>query len=1090
MKQFLLKGILIITLAVFCSTISTNAQLIVNPMTPSQLAAQLAGSGVSIFNVSYTGDATAASGFTGTATNIGINSGIVLATGPTSIGIGPNNIDDAGIDLFLPGDFALDTLANIITFDATVLEFDFIPQNDTVTFRYVFASEEYPEYVCSPYNDVFAFFISGPGIPGFQNMALIPGTSSSVTINSVNGGLVGVNGMPGAGCVLSYSNFYVDNTAGTTIQFDGFTTVLTAQAIVIPCETYHLRLSIADAGDGIYDSGVFFETGSLSSVAVLDAGPDLTFCSGQTASLGSVAIPGWTYSWSPSTGLSNPSISNPDVTITTNVNTTYTYVSSANNGTCTLTDTVVVTVAALPSSTFIPPSTTICNAQTVQFTYTGNAPATANYTWNFGGGSIISGTGQGPYSVSYSSPSVYNVSLTVDNLGCISPPSTAQVTVSNGPLSSFAAPSIACINDIVNINFTGVTTSTATALFTAAGATIISGSGTGPYQITYASPGNYSISMELTDGSCPPSLSQQAISIGSSQANAGNDVNFCSGSSATIGDPSAVSGVTYLWFPVSGLSNPNIPDPAVSITNPGGASINQTYILTTNTGGCVAYDTVVVTVNSLPLITLNTIPDTICAGDSILIQGNLSASPSALINWNFNSGSIISGTGIGPYQISYPAGGSNQISITVDDNGCISTANDFVFVNVPPSAAFALPANACNGDTLPISYTATTNPGTTFNWNFGNANVISGNNSGPYLVSYTNNGSFPVTLVVDNGACSSTETLVINIGSNQLYAGSDKIICSGDSVLIGGSAAGNTVYSWMPSSGLNNSTIAQPSATLFNTSSATTVLTYICSATQYNCIATDTVLLTVNPTPTASFTALPDTICIGQQEVLTFNGINLPSATSTWNFGSAIVNGTGAGPYTIDFPNPGLYTFSLNIVQTGCTSDYSDQVYVNPEIIPAFASPAHACTNDTLQVNYTGDAGALTYNWNFNGGNIISGNNAGPFDLKWNTNGMKIISLEITSAFCPPLTVIDSIDFTLPIADAGNNVVVCSDESITIGNPAQPGNFLCVVTGEWNFKFGSFTNQYIFVKYKFSFRKPYIQFRSNGPVWMQIDRFN
>ena len=101
---------------------------------------------------------------------------------------------------------------------------------------------------------------------------------------------------------------------------------------------------------------------------MLDAGPDLTFCSGQTASLGSVAIPGWTYSWSPTTGLSNPSISNPDVTITTNVNTVYTYISSANNGTCTLTDTVVVTVAALPSSTFIPLSTTICNAQTVNET--------------------------------------------------------------------------------------------------------------------------------------------------------------------------------------------------------------------------------------------------------------------------------------------------------------------------------------------------------------------------------------------------------------------------------------------------------------------------------------------------------------------------------------------------------------------------------------------------------------------------------------------------------------------------------------------------------------------------------------------------
>ncbi|MFT5858549.1 MAG: gliding motility-associated-like protein [Flavobacteriaceae bacterium] len=224
----------------------------------------LLGSGVTVSNISYNGAAVAIGSFDGTACNVGLASGIVMTTGTvqnTGDGPhGPNNNGGSGLDTGTPG-FGL--LANLIggtpTYNAAILEFDFVPYSDTVSFNYVFGSEEYPEYVGSQFNDVFAFFISGPGIAGLQNIAKLP-NGTAVAINNVNAGA-----NPG---------FFVNNGDGSSapqnsspnfIQYDGFTKVLTASSEVQCGQTYHLIIAIADVGDGILDSGIFLEANSLSS---------------------------------------------------------------------------------------------------------------------------------------------------------------------------------------------------------------------------------------------------------------------------------------------------------------------------------------------------------------------------------------------------------------------------------------------------------------------------------------------------------------------------------------------------------------------------------------------------------------------------------------------------------------------------------------------------------------------------------------------------------------------------------------------------------------------------------------------------------
>jgi gliding motility-associated-like protein len=228
----------------------------------------LLGPGVTVSNITFNGSATAIGSFGATGTNLGITNGIVMTTGTvlnTGAGPqGPNNQPGAGVDNNAGGSALLTNLINgTQTYNAAILEFDFIPYSDTVRFKYVFGSDEYPEFAppnSSGFNDVFGFFISGPGITGMQNIAKLPSNGSIVSINNVN--------------AITNSSFYNFNGDGNSppynanpfyIQYDGFTDVLEAVSRVECGETYHLVLAIADVGDGQWDSGIFLEANSLSS---------------------------------------------------------------------------------------------------------------------------------------------------------------------------------------------------------------------------------------------------------------------------------------------------------------------------------------------------------------------------------------------------------------------------------------------------------------------------------------------------------------------------------------------------------------------------------------------------------------------------------------------------------------------------------------------------------------------------------------------------------------------------------------------------------------------------------------------------------
>lgn len=238
--------------------------------TPQQLVEDyLIGPGITVSNVTYRGQLSQFGFFSnGNSTALGMNEGIILCTG-NATQIAQNAGSHMSSSLGGNGVPELDAIINNPSYDTNdgaVLEFDFIPQDTMLSFYYIFGSEEYPEYVCSSYNDIFAFLISGinpyGGMYVDENIALIPGTDLPVAINTVNPGIPGDFGSASNCTSLSYSSLYVSNSSQQPV-YDGFTVPLVAVAKVIPCQTYHIKLCIADVSDGIYDSGVFLKRNSF-----------------------------------------------------------------------------------------------------------------------------------------------------------------------------------------------------------------------------------------------------------------------------------------------------------------------------------------------------------------------------------------------------------------------------------------------------------------------------------------------------------------------------------------------------------------------------------------------------------------------------------------------------------------------------------------------------------------------------------------------------------------------------------------------------------------------------------------------------------
>lgn len=302
----------IFLIAVFCAcTFSVRAQLKIDTtISPEELIDKiLVGKGMRVGNIKCSKDKRATGYYSCPVNKTGLKSGILLTTGLATNAVGPNT--SPGITGAISprlnkwkGDKDLNRLAKgLKTYDITTIEFDFVPLNNRVTFEYSFGSEEYKEYVGSAYNDVFGFFVTGPGMKK-KNVAVLPRDRKFVAINNVNQNVnknLFIDNDPfinnklfkSAGpkpqlsfwqkvatlfsrrtkqgdSVLYFTNSFkktfLDETVFTTFQYDGFTKKMKVEFFAVPYQKYHIKISIGDVGDNAFDSGVFLEEKSFISV--------------------------------------------------------------------------------------------------------------------------------------------------------------------------------------------------------------------------------------------------------------------------------------------------------------------------------------------------------------------------------------------------------------------------------------------------------------------------------------------------------------------------------------------------------------------------------------------------------------------------------------------------------------------------------------------------------------------------------------------------------------------------------------------------------------------------------------------------------
>ena len=943
--------------------LSTQAQLTVTSGNPAAaIVDTLVGTGVSVANITYTGNASSKGTFRCTGgCNLGITRGVFLSTGnagqtPTSP---PSDFHSS--DMSASGDAQLNLIvAPNLTQDAAVLEFDFTPAADSIGFKFVFASEEYNDYVNTAYNDVFAFYISGPGIPGSpKNLALIPGTSIPVSINNVNNGYsAGVSSGP-----CNHCTYFVDNVpnGGTANFFDGFTTVISAGIKVMPCQTYHMKFAIADVNDGVFDSGVFLEAKSFSSignVGITANGVPITqnldtvyACDGDSVVL--TASPAGSYNWnngqttqtivvtqanitpsgvyqyavlnsSPACFASSKQVKvifvTPTATITSLGSTALcpggSVVLQANPGNSYLwsngatTDTIVVSSAGTYTVTVTQFGN--CSAVSTPVVVTQSAPVAiingvlticsgSNTTLTATAGTSYQwSTGATTQSVSVGTSNVYTVTVTYSG-GCTATASV-NVTANTNPVPSITGNNSICQGQSSTISagsYSGYSWST--------GATTSS--------ININTAGSYSVTVTDANGCTGTATFNLAVNANPTPTITGV-TSFCAGGNSTL---NAGGGYTnYLW---SGGATTQ----TINVTTGGNYAVTVT-----NAAGCTATTSKVITVNALPVPSV-TGTLAFCAGKNTTLTV-----PGSYASYQWSNGATTSNITVNT---------ASTFTVTVTDaNGCTGSKSATTTINANPVPSITGNNSICQGQSSTInagSYSG-------YSWSTGaTTSSININTAGNYSVTVT-----------DANGCTGTATfnLAVNANPTPAITGITSFCAGGNSTLNAGS--GYTNYLW--SGGATTQTI-----------NVTTSGNYIVTVTNAaGCTATTNKVITVNALPVPTISG-PAGICPGASANLVAGSY----ASYLWS------NGNTTSSITTNVS--GNYTVTVTDVN-GCvgSSNYNLLSFQNP--IPVINGMAAICQNQ----NSILDAGSFA-SWQWSTGAVsqtISVNQSGTYSVTVTNN--------------------------------------------------------------------------------------------------------
>lgn len=762
-----------------------------------------------------------------------------------------------------------------------------------------------------------------------------------------------------------YNHVQIDYLAGNiAVRVNG--TLYLTGFYAINFVTYAgFTASTGGANDRQSIKNVFIRTDMAMPVAY--SGPNASTCSGQPIQIGSAPDLTYQYNWTPATGLNSTTIGNPTLTLNNpgpNPQTVMYKVGANIIGSpgCVQYDSVYVTVYPIPPATFVTDAPTYCVSQTATITYTGFASPAANYTWNFAGASIISGSGQGPYQVKWNTSGPKNITLTVAENNCTSTQYSQQVTVYDIPTSTFTLQAAACQNAPVTITYTGTATPAATYSWNFGGGTVASGSGQGPYTVSWPNAGNPAVSLSVTENGCTSPVTVNNITINAiPTATFTAQSPVCDQASSQLtytgtGTPAA----TYTWNFDSGTATPSGGNENYTVVWPTTGTKNVTLTVTEN--GCTSPQvTQQVIVYPIPTSTF-TLSPSVCAAAQAQASYTGTATPGATYTWNFNGGTATPAGGTENYNVVWPTAGSYSVTLTVTENGCTSTqTTQNITVNPIPTAAFNATSPICDQGASIINYVGTGTGNATYNWNFdtGLATPIIGEN---YSVTWPATGVKNVTLTVTENGCTSPQVtqqvVVYPIPTADFTA--TPTICQFDDAAVSytGNGTGNAAYVW----NFDGGTATQTTGENYNVNwPAPGFYTLTLTVTENGCQSTPYVQnVTVNYQPSALFSYVP-TVCKDDNLTITYTGSGLPTATYNWSVGGGgTITGSGQGPITANWTTPGSYPITLTVGENGCNSIGTRNVNVVPLPTIMLAPVYNLCIGEELEL----DPGSfVNYSW-------------------------------------------------------------------------------------------------------------------------------
>lgn len=516
--------------------------------------------------------------------------------------------------------------------------------------------------------------------------------------------------------------------------------------------------------------------------------------------------------------------------------------------------TITVIKKKRPTSYFFIDSS-FCNGISDTVVYYGNGNSTATYSWFFDSANVVSGTGQGPYIINWKQTGLKTVSLQVTEDGCTSSKTTKTVNVYDIPTASFSIDTQACLKINDTVIFTGTAGPNAQYYWNFDGATIMSGSGKGPYVVKWFTTGQKNVTLVVKDHNC---ISAQAKTT--------------------------------------------------------------------------------VTVNTVPTATFS-YKNQLCEGIEDTVKFTGSAGAGAKYNWNFGNANVISGSGAGPYIISWQGSGNKNISLTVEENGCISTpvtAN--INVLKTPTADFTLTKEVCTDQLDTVTYTGNAGSMAFYNWNFGTANILSGSTKGPFVIYWSTPGQKLISLQVEENGCYSPIKLE-NVEVSDAPVASFTIktsVCEQEIVTVSfnGTAGSEAQYIWdFAGAEIISGSGKGPYQIKWNSKGTKKVSLTVKEKSCYS--LPFSINVTVKMKPTSTFT-LATEICEGKSTPINYTGNASGTANFVWNFdGATIQSGSGIGPYQLFWAIPGIKTVTLQVNESGCfseTTSHEITVHANPPV--------------------------------------------------------------------------------------------------------------------------------------------------------------